>query len=134
MYVGISHESVDVAGGLYMPGPKQLLAVRNLLAESHAEFTKLASSRGFGTLLGELQGEQLARVPKGFPADHPAADLLRRKQWYWYVRLDPELATTPKLLAEIRKRVAAVLPAVACVNAPLLALEKKDSDRARFAR
>lgn len=133
LYVGISHESVDVAGGLYMPGPEQLLAVRNLLAEQHSEFTKLTGARAFRTLLGELQGEQLTRVPKGFSADHPAADLLRRKQWYWYVRLEAELATSPKLFVEIRKRVAAVLPAVAWLNAPLLALEKKESDRARFA-
>ncbi|MCC6540472.1 MAG: DUF2461 domain-containing protein [Bryobacterales bacterium] len=134
LYVGISHESVDVAGGLYMPGPEQLLTVRSALADRHGEFTKLASGRAFTTLLGELQGDQLTRVPKGFPADHPAADLLRRKQWYWYVRLEADLATSPKLFSEIRKRMAAVLPAVAWLNAPLLALEKKESDRARFAR
>jgi uncharacterized protein (DUF2461 family) len=32
-----------------------------------------------------MQGDQLKTVPKGFPRDHPAIDLLRYKQ-YWFER------------------------------------------------
>ena len=32
-------------------------------------------------LLGEMHGEQLARMPKGFCAEDPAADLLKFKRF-----------------------------------------------------
>ena len=50
-----------------------LRAVRQHLAENHEEFRRIASNRTARRLLGEVQGEQLSRVPKGFDAEHPAA-------------------------------------------------------------
>ncbi len=133
-YCAVSHESVDFGGGIYMPGPEQVLALRNLFAERHREFDAIAGAKSFRTLLGEVKGDQLTRAPKGFPADHPAESLLRRKQWYWFVELEPELALTPKLLPELKKRVLALLPAVEFFNAPLLVQQKKEAQKAEFAR
>ena len=133
-YFAVSHESVDFGGGVYMPGPEQILALRNLFAGRHAEFERIAGAKSFRALVGDVKGEQLVRAPKGFPAEHPAEALLRRKQWYWYVELEPELALTPKLLPEIRKRMAAMLPAIEFLNAPLLELQKKATLDAKFAR
>lgn len=132
-YVAVSNQSVDFGGGVYMPGPEQILALRNLFAERHAEFDKLTRAKSFRALVGDVLGDQLARAPKGFPADHPAESLLRRKQWYWFVELDPELALSPKLVPELKKRLAALLPAVNFLNAPLLERQKKADEKARFA-
>lgn len=134
LYFAVSHESVDFGGGIYMPGPEQILQVRTLLAEHQAEFLKLSGGKSFRALLGELQGDQLTRPPKGFPAGHPAESLLRRKQWYWYTQVDPEIALTPKLLPELKKRFAALIPVLEFLNAPLLARQKKESTRAQFDR
>jgi uncharacterized protein (TIGR02453 family) len=128
-YVGISHKEVEVAGGVYMPGPAEILILRNLFAENHAGFRSLTESKSFLALNGELKGDQLTRIPKGFPAAHPAEDLLRRKQWYWYVTLDPKLALTPKLQREVTKRFLSMLPALDMMNAALLASKKKESAR-----
>jgi uncharacterized protein (DUF2461 family) len=70
--------------------------------------------------MGKLQGSTLTRVPKGFDAGHPAADLIKMKQWYWWVELDGSLATSPKLKAEIVKRFRAVAPMIEFLNKPLL--------------
>src|SRR5215217_4282598 len=80
-YFGVSHEHVEIAGGMYMPGPEELAAVRRAIAADHK------------------------RMPKGFE-DHAAslaADWLRAKQLYWYVLLPAEVALTPR----IRKAVVA---------------------------
>ena len=66
-----------------------------------------------------MQGEQLTRVPKGYPPDHPAADLLRYKQFLFYVLLDPAIAATPKLEQEMVKRFRALTPFLEFLNAPL---------------
>jgi uncharacterized protein (TIGR02453 family) len=132
-YCSVSADSVDFGGGVYMPGPEETLALRNLFAERRGDFLKITGAKGFHSLLGELKGDQLVRAPKGFPPDHPAESLLRRKQWYWYVELEPELALTPKLAPELKKRLQALMPAIAFFNEPLLARQKKAAQKAKFA-
>ena len=122
-YVGVSPEGVEVAGGLYMPGPQELLSVRNWIAEHHAAFRKAAAAPR--KLMGELHGDALQRVPKGFPADHPAADLLKMKQWLYYKVLDADLATSPKLQSEITKRFKRMAPVMEMINTPLQTPKKK---------
>jgi uncharacterized protein (TIGR02453 family) len=116
-YIGVSHEGVEVAGGIYMPGPPELLAIRTWLAEHHAVFAKAA--RGPEKLMGKLQGSTLQRVPKGFAAEHPAADLLKMKQWLYFTTLDASVATSPKLVGEITKRFRAMAPVLELLNEPL---------------
>jgi uncharacterized protein (TIGR02453 family) len=125
LYFSVSANEIEVAGGVYMPGPDALLAIRTHLAERHEEFTRITETRKLRALMGDMHGEQLPRVPKGFPCDHPAANLLRYKQWLFYVMLDPALATTPKLLAEIRKRFEAMMPFLDLLNQPLVRAAKR---------
>jgi uncharacterized protein (TIGR02453 family) len=116
-YFSISAKEVGVAGGVYEPSPEHLLALRIWLAENHDAFRKIA--RGPENLMGKLQGESLQRVPKGFPADHPAADLIKMKRWLFYQTLGPELVTSPKLLAELIKRFKVIFPVLEALNQPL---------------
>jgi uncharacterized protein (TIGR02453 family) len=116
-YFHISTKSVGVAAGLYMPGPDELRAIRAWFAENHAEFRK--ASKLPEKLCGKLQGEALARMPKGFAPNHPGGDLLRMKQWLYWVELDLKLAGTPKLLPEVIKRFRAYAPVVRMLNSPL---------------
>lgn len=131
-YVSASDTGVEVAGGVYMPGPDEILLLRNLFAEKHEEFRALAEKKTVKSSMGELKGDELSRMPKGFPPDHPAGTLLRRKQWYFYVTLDAALATSNKLLPEVRKRFAAMLPAVQMMNEPVLGRKRKEAARAMF--
>ena len=124
-YFAISHKNAAIGGGLYMPEPEVLRALRNHIADNPAQFRKLIGSATVRKLFGEMQGEQLSRVPKGFSADHPAADLLRFKQFIFYTEQPPELAVTPAFLREIVQRFRAIAPFVAFLNAPLAPARKK---------
>lgn len=125
LYFQVSAQEVEVAGGVYMPPPENLLIMRRRLLEHHEEYRRIAADRAVRRLLGEVVGERLARVPKGFPADHPAADLLRWKQWYYDVQLDAGLALTPRLLPELVKRFRAMLPLVEFFNRSLVGVKTK---------
>ncbi|MBZ5593400.1 MAG: DUF2461 domain-containing protein [Acidobacteriia bacterium] len=127
LYFSVSPKEIEVAGGVYMPSPDALLAIRTHLAEHHAELSRIIKSRKLRTLMGEMHGDQLSRVPKGFASDHPAADLLRYRQWLFYVMLNPALATTPKLLPEIRKRFEVMMPFLDFLNKPLVRTPKRAS-------
>jgi uncharacterized protein (TIGR02453 family) len=128
-YFSVSHKDVGIGGGVYMPAPETLLAIRTHIAEYHREFETLLQARAVKRLLGELEGEQLSRVPKGFCSEHPAADLLRRKQFLLYTELGPEIATTPELYEAIVSRFKAMTPFMEFLNAPLAAKGRKMDPR-----
>jgi len=123
-YFHVSASEVVIAGGVYMPGTDELLAIRTHLAEHYKTFEKLARGRKLKRLLGELQGEQLTRAPKGFDPDHPAVDLLRHKQWHFYTNMPADVATTPELQKAAVERFRAMSKFVDFLNEPLLAMKR----------
>jgi uncharacterized protein (TIGR02453 family) len=129
-YVGISHKSLEIAGGMYMPGPEELKAFRDAIVRDEKSLSKLLADRTLRRLLGDVQGEQSARLPKGYEADpkSPLESLLRRKHLYFYVELDPKVATTPKLANEVIKRFEAMAPVIDHLNQIILAAKKGDEE------
>jgi uncharacterized protein (TIGR02453 family) len=118
-YFAVSPKEVGIGGGIYMPAPETLLAIRNHVALHHLDFRRIAKARAVKELFGQVQGDQVSRVPKGFEATHPAADLLTFKQFLLYVELPPELAGGTELYGEIVKRFRAMRPFLEFLNAPL---------------
>src|SRR5438445_3128911 len=45
LYFSVSPVEIAVAGGVYMPGPDQLLAIRTHLAQNHEHFTQIVKTR-----------------------------------------------------------------------------------------
>jgi uncharacterized protein (TIGR02453 family) len=120
LYFAVSHKEVAIGGGIYMPSTETLRAVRHHIAGRHQELRRIVAKLAVRQLYPPgLQGDQLTRVPKGFDRDHPAADLLRYKQLYFYVELAPDLATTPDLYPEVVKHFRAIMPFLEYLNAPL---------------
>jgi uncharacterized protein (TIGR02453 family) len=115
-YFSVSPDEIEVGGGVYMPAPENLRAIRGYLAEHHEEFRRIATAREVRRLFGEVYGDRLSRVPKGFAPDHPAADLLRMKQFLLFKTLDAKLAATPKLYRELSIRFEAMTPFLEFLN------------------
>ena len=126
-YFHVSAKEVGIACGLYSPGPEHLRKVRDFLAENYELFR--ATAAPLKKLMGRVQGTTLQRAPKGFDPEHPAVDLIKMKQWYWWVELDPKLATSPKLKSEIAKRFRAMRTMVELLNQPLLARRAAKVDK-----
>jgi uncharacterized protein (TIGR02453 family) len=120
-YFSISQETIEIAGGLWHPERDVLLVVRNHIAERHEELRRILADKKARKLVGELRGDTLSRSPKGFDPGHPAAELIRMKDWIFEVKLDAEMATTPELFAAVLERFRAMAPLVEYLNRPLLA-------------
>ena len=112
-------------GGVWGPERDELMAYRALLQQNHKEFESLLENKSLRRTVGELQGEQLSRMPKGFPVDHPAESLLRRKQLYLEATLDIGLLTTTRVVPELAKRFAVMAPMVEFLNRPFAQKEKR---------
>jgi uncharacterized protein (TIGR02453 family) len=133
-YFAVSPENIEIAGGVYTPDRDVLLAVRQHIADNHKQFRATFGAPKVKKLLGELQGDCLSRVPKGFDPDHPGADLIKRKHYLLDTRLDPKLATTPKLVIELVARIEAMMPFVEFLNRPLVARQTKQKREETFLR
>jgi len=115
-YLHFTEKEVLAFGGVWGPDRDELMAYRTLLRDNHEEFESLLSNKSLRKMVGKLEGEQLSRMPKGFPVDHPAESLLRRKQWYLESTLDIGLLTTPRVVPELAKRFAVMAPMVEFLN------------------
>lgn len=121
LYLEVSPSGVLVAGGLYAPLPPDLLAVRQHLAMNHNHFRSIVEAPGFKRHAGGLAGDRLTRVPRGFPAEHPAADYLRYRQFLVWREFPPVLSTTPAFYATVVRVFRHAAPLVRFLAEPLLA-------------
>jgi uncharacterized protein (TIGR02453 family) len=134
-YFHVSAKETVVAAGAYMPTADQLLAIRRHIDAHHKEFRAILANRKLKAMMNEFERESMTRVPRGFAADSPAADLLRCKRWGVSVTLPANMATEPGLLKEITRRFALAAPVVEFLNAGILAGSsetKAPLSRARF--
>ena len=119
-YIHLSPTELVIAAGVYMPEREQLLAIRTHLLTHHAELRRRLQSRTLRALMNEFDGLRLTRAPKGFPADHPAMDLLLCRQWGVAATLPATVALKPTLVREIVRRLRAAAPVVDLLNQPLI--------------
>ena len=113
-YLSIGPDGASILGGVYMPGTDELRALRKFVAAKHSTLTGIV--KRVEKVMGPMQGEALKRVPKEFPADHPAADYLRATQMYFERSLARDVATSTRLLPEITDGFRAMIPVVDFLN------------------
>jgi uncharacterized protein (TIGR02453 family) len=70
-----------IAGGAYMPPAPWLSSIREKIDEEPEVIVGILKNKEFIKYFGELTGEKLKKAPKGYPADHPHADLLKFKSY-----------------------------------------------------
>jgi len=117
-YFHFTEKELLIFGGVWGPERDELLAYRTLLQEHYEEFQALLADRNIKRVLGGLQGEQLTRMPKGFPVDHPAEHLLRHRQWFLEATLSNKSLTSKKLVQEIASRFELMAAFVEFLNRP----------------
>jgi uncharacterized protein (TIGR02453 family) len=78
-YFHISAAGLFVGGGYYDMSGEQITRYRRAAADDVTAAGLVAALTKSRRAKLELGGEQLTRVPSGYPKDHPREDLLRRK-------------------------------------------------------
>ncbi len=106
-YVHIESNGASfLGGGMYSPTPEHLAAFRQEIDYNAVGLRKIIKDPKFVAVFGEEVGESLVRIPKGFEADHPDAELLKKKQlFFWRKYTDKELCSpdfTKQLMADAK--------------------------------
>ena len=120
LYFHVSPGEVWIGGGMYAPQMPQLQAVREHIARNVKRLRTIVESPAFRRQIVRLEGEQLQRVPRGFPRDHEAAEFLKFRQFLAGREFPPALAASPRFYSTLLSVFRRVAPLARFLNEPLL--------------
>lgn len=81
-YVHLEPDNSFVGGGFWSPNNEDLFRIRKEFEMDTTEIQKITSDKTFVNYFGELRGEDgVKTAPKGFDKNHPAIDLIKKKQY-----------------------------------------------------
>jgi uncharacterized protein (TIGR02453 family) len=120
LYFEVASDWVWIGGGMWAPEPPQLLKVREHIADTWPELQTTLRTRAFRERLGELGGDTLARVPRGFPASHPAAEYLKHYRFVAGREFPAAFAHDRAFYPTLVKTFKTLMPLVRFLNEPLV--------------
>ena len=120
LYFEIAPGWVWIGGGMWRPEPAELVRLREHVAETWPEIRALTRAAAFRKRFGELQGETMTRVPRGYAADHPAAGFLKLRQFYGGAEFPAALAHSAEFYPTLLATFRALMPLVRFLNEPLI--------------
>jgi uncharacterized protein (TIGR02453 family) len=111
LYLSVSAAGLFLACGYWQTSPDQVERLRRAVADDVAGAgleRALAAVTRAGFSIG---GEQITRVPSGYPKDHPRAHLLRHKSLTAHRELGaPAWLTSPRAATEVAKAFRRTAP------------------------
>jgi uncharacterized protein (TIGR02453 family) len=96
-FMQIGSDSVMAAGGLYAADAAMLDSVRRAIAGNGTKWRRIIGSSQLAPMI-EDRGPILKNPPRGFPADHPLIDDLKRKTFVWYRLFSIDDACSPEFM------------------------------------
>lgn len=110
-YLHLERGGCFVGAGIWRPQAKDAKKIREGIAADPAAWRR-ATGKKFNRDFA-LQGESLVRPPRGFDADHPLIDDLKRKDFMGVRQLTQKAATSGALLEEFTTLCKTAKPMVA---------------------
>lgn len=80
-YIHIEPGETMLAGGAYLPQGDWLKGIRQEIDYNGNDLVKILENPDFKNIFGEIEGEKLKRMPKGYPEDHKHIELLKLKSF-----------------------------------------------------
>lgn len=109
-YMHFSPDEVFFGGGLWMPEADALNKVRHAIADKPAAWKKVVTDKAFAKTFKGVEGDSLARPPKGFDAEHPYINDIKRKSFFAMYESAPKVAQSAALVDQIDETFRSAKP------------------------
>lgn len=109
-YFHFAPGEVFMGGGMWHPPAAKLAAFRAEVARDARALHAILDEPEFNRRFGGVSGDMLRRVPSGYPADHPEAELLKHRDVTFGQRLSDADALSPALPDVLADAFAAAVP------------------------
>jgi len=111
-YVHVEPGGCFLGAGIWHPEPSALAAIRREIVEQPKLWQRARDASAFKRHFA-LGGDQAAKFPRGFPADAPHADDLRRKDFIASCDLADRDVLSARFAASVAERFASAAPLMA---------------------
>ena len=120
-YLHIEPGKSFLAGGVYMPEPKNLKEIRKEISMNGKEFLEILEHKDFRNNFRGLSVEnKLEKVPQGFEKEDPMAEYLKLKHFIVSHPVSDEELLNPKAAANFSKILKSIKPLNDFLEAPFL--------------
>jgi len=97
-YLHISPGDSFIATGFWEPNKEDLFRIRKEFEIDDSQIRKIISTKKFKEIWGDFVGDELKTAPKGFDKEHPAIDLIRKKQYIFTKKFDDKEVVSAEFL------------------------------------
>lgn len=100
-YVHLDPKEIFHGGGVWTPPAPALLKVREAIRDNGAAWKKATGGAAFKKRFGAVRGDSLTRPPRGFDADDPMIEDLKRKSFFAMAESKPAAAKKPSFCDDV---------------------------------
>ncbi|ANI88165.1 hypothetical protein A9P82_01860 [Arachidicoccus ginsenosidimutans] len=108
-YLHIEPNGSFLAGGIHLPEPKVLKAIRQEIVYNSEAFSNIINEKIFKKYYA-LENEKLSKVPQGFDKEHPLAEYLKHKEMIAIHYVKDEDVLSEKFLSYAANALKALQP------------------------
>jgi uncharacterized protein (TIGR02453 family) len=90
-----------IATGFWDPSKEDILRIRKEFEMDDSEMRDILNDKTFKATWGNFTGDELKTAPKGFSKEHPAIDLIRRKQFIFVKKFTDKEVLADNFLDEV---------------------------------
>jgi uncharacterized protein (TIGR02453 family) len=110
LYIQIMPGRSMVGGGVWDPNPESLKMIRQEIDYNGADLRKIITAKHFVKQFEKIEGQKLARPPRGYEADNPNIEFLQFKQFFVRRMFEDDLVISKHLVREILRSYKTALP------------------------
>ncbi|HHC79798.1 MAG TPA: DUF2461 domain-containing protein [Flavobacteriia bacterium] len=109
-YLQLSPGDSFIATGFWQPNKEDLFRIRKEFEIDDTEIRAIINNQQFKQIWGAFVGEEVKTAPKGFQKEHPAIDLIKKKQFIFIKKFTDTEVTAPEFLKEVNAAFKAIRP------------------------
>lgn len=109
-YVHPAPDEVFYGGGVWTPPSPQLLKVREAIRDKGAAWKKATTDAAFVKRFKGVRGDSLTRPPRGFDAEHPQIEDIKRKSFFAMAEAKPAAAKKAAFVDDVAATFANAKP------------------------
>ena len=100
-----------IATGFWQPAKEDLLRIRKEFEMDDTEIREILANKAFNTVWGDVFiGDEVKTAPKGFNKEHPAIDLIKKKQYIFTKKYTDKDVLDANFINEVDASFKAIRP------------------------
>jgi len=109
LHIAPNNESF-IATGFWEPNASDLQRIRKEFEMDATEMRNIINEKSFKSVWGELAGDELKTAPRDFDKDHPAIDLIKKKQYIFVKKYTDKEVLSDDFLEHVNASFKVIRP------------------------